>query len=224
MGLMRRMRDITLANLNEKLEHAEDPVRLIDSCLAAQWEQIQHTEKLHQQVVNHASSVRQQYLSAEQLKEKREQQAIVALKAGEEQIARMALQEKVLQEEKSEQYKALYEQDKQSIIELEKQLQQLKSDYQEIYNKRQYYAARLESVRLQQKLNERMKSSGLEAGSRIFHRLEERVSDLEMEARALREVRKMGQEIANAGSAVQQTLEKELQNLKKKVEQEGWLR
>lgn len=35
MSLMRRMRDITTASLNDRLDSAEDPVRLIDNCLRA---------------------------------------------------------------------------------------------------------------------------------------------------------------------------------------------
>lgn len=224
MSLMRRMRDITVATLNEKLEQAEDPVRLIDGYLQAQKEQIQQAEKLYQQYASHAAALRNQYLTAEQMKDKREQQAMIALKAGEESVARMALLEKVQQEENSEQYKALYEQGKLSIVELAEQLAQLKADYEEVYNKRQYYVARLESVRLQQRLNERM-NQGVHKGAGMFHRLEDRVSDLETEARALRDVRKMGHELLyQAGTAVQQTLERELQSLKKKVEQEGWLK
>lgn len=225
MSLMRRVRDISIATLNDKLERAEDPVRLIDSYLADQREQVMQAEKLHQQYVSHAASLRQQYLSAEQLKEKREQQALIALKAGEEHMARMALQEKVIQEEKSEQYKMLYEQGQQAIIELEGQLQQYKADYQEVYSKRQFYVARLESVRLQQQMNERMAGKGPDVGANMFRRLEERISDLELEAKALRDVRSVGQEVFHqVGTTVQQTLEKELQKLKKKAEQEGWLR
>jgi len=225
LSIMKRMRDITVATLNDKLEHAEDPVRLIDAWLHDRREQIMQSEKLFQQITTHASSVRQQYVSAEQMKEKREQQAMLALKAGEEHVARMALQEKLLQEEKSEQYRDLYEQAQRSVIELEDQLAELKSDYQEVYNKRQYYAARLESVRLQQRMNEHMRQGGFNAGDRLFNRLEEKVSDLEHEAKALRDIRRQGFDALDySGAVMQQTLEKELEVLRNKLEQKGWVR
>lgn len=82
MSLLRRMRDITVASLNEHLERSEDPVRLIDQYLAAQREQLQQSERLYQQCVTHAASLRQQYLTALETKEKREQQALLALKVG----------------------------------------------------------------------------------------------------------------------------------------------
>lgn len=224
MSLMRRMRDITVATLNERLEHAEDPVKLIDQYLAAQREQITQSEKVYRQLLAHAQTLRQQVAAAEQMKDKREQQAVIALKAGEEHVAKMALQEKLLHEEKYEQFKQLYEQSKHSIIELEEQLNQLKRDFDEVLSKRQFYMARLESVRLQQRMNESMRGGYAGMNGRAFHRLDERISDMEAEARSLRDVRRMGRELANAGSAIQQTLEHELSQLRSKLEKEGWLK
>jgi phage shock protein A len=224
MSLMKRMRDITVATLNERLEQSEDPVRLIDQFLHDRKQQVDQLERLYQQTLVHAQSVRQQYLSAEQLKEKREQQAALAIKAGEEMMARMALQEKIQHEERSEQYRGLYEQSKQSIIELEDEIQRLKAEYQEVLSKRQYYMDRLEAIRLQRRMNERLGANGA-IGSRVFERLEDRVSDLEYEAKALRDVRRAGQEaFERASSSVQQALETELAALKRKLEQEGWMK
>jgi phage shock protein A len=219
MSLIRRMRDITVATLNEHLERSEDPVRLIDQYLIAQREQLQQSERLYQQCVAHAASLRQQYLSALETKEKREHQAVLALKAGEEQMARIVLQEKLQAEEKSEQYGGLYEQAKQSILDLDEELRQLKADYQEVSDKRSYYLARMESARLQQRLNARMSSVGQHSTPRMFGRLEERVSDMEIEARSMRDLKNMSREslYGSNNSAV----DAELEALRKRLNQEG---
>lgn len=225
MSLGKRFRDITVAHFNEMLENSEDPVRLIDKYLASQSEQIRESEKLLQQCLSHAASLRHQYTSAEQLKERREQQAMLALRAGEDEVARLALQEKMVQEEKAAQYRALYEQSKLGIVELEEQVQQLKADFDEIASKRSYYIARLESVRLQQRMNERLRSMGAGPSPRMFERLEERVSDMELTARTLREVRGHVRDAWNAASsAASQALDQELAKLRSKLQQEGWNR
>jgi len=224
MSLMKRVRDITVATLNEKLEHAEDPVRMIDQYLTAQKQQIQESEKLYQQMLVHAQTVRQQVITAEQMKDKREQQAMLALKAGEEHVAKMALQEKLQHEETFEKYSALYEESKHSILELQQRLEELKRDFDEVLSKRHYYMARLQSVRLQQQMNARMNGMSAGGGSRAFSRLEERISDMEVEAQSLRDVRRVGQELAHAGAAMGQALEREMQNLRQKLEKEGWIK
>ncbi|WP_274649159.1 PspA/IM30 family protein [Paenibacillus humicola] len=229
MSIMRRVRDITVATLNERLEKAEDPVKLIDQFLWSTREEIIQAERLYQQYMSHGSHLKAQWLQAEQLKEKREQQAMTALRAGEENVARIALHEKAASEERAVQYRELYEQTLQNVSELEDQLRELRSEYQTVYDKREYYAARMESLRLQQRMNARYVGSGVhgvQAGQQpegMFRRLEDRISNLEHEAKSLREIRRAGQEfITQAGSTVQSVIEREMEQLKRKLQQEGW--
>ncbi|MGO4540881.1 PspA/IM30 family protein [Paenibacillus sp. YIM B09110] len=226
MSIMKRVRDITVATLNERLEKSEDPVRLIDQFLWSTREDIIQAEKLYQQYAGHSNHLKAQWLQAEQQKERREQQALTALKAGEEQLARIALHEKASCEERSNQYRELFEQSRQNTIDLEEQLRQMRSEYQTVYDKREYYAARMESLRLQQRMNSRYAGAygeqGVQPGA-VFRRLEDRISDMEQEAKSLRDVRRMGQEfLSEAGSTVQSVIERELQQLKRKLEKEGW--
>lgn len=224
MSIARRIRDITVATLNERLEKAEDPVRMIDQFLWTTREEIIQAEKLHQQYAAHSNHLRSQWLQAEAQKERREQQALTALKAGEENLARIALHEKASCEERSAQYRELYEQSKQNTVDLEEQLREMRSEYQTVYDKREYYAARMESVRLQQRLNNRFQGgvSGPQPGS-MFRRMEDQINDLEQEARSLRDVRRMSREFGdNVGHTVKSVIERELDELKRKLQKEGW--
>jgi phage shock protein A len=222
MSVMKRVRDISVATFNDKLERSEDPVKLIDRYLMEQNEQIQQSDKLYQQCVQHATQLKLQYVQAEQLRNKREEQALLALKAGEDDLARLALQEKMLHDEKYEQYKQLYDQNMAAISELSKQVEVLRADYAEVYNKRQYYVARMQSVQLQQRMNERLGFSGQQSGTRIFQRLEDRITGLELETQSLSDVRRKGQEfLLEAGNSMKNLLESELTKLRQKLDQEG---
>ncbi|GGG21251.1 PspA/IM30 family protein [Paenibacillus abyssi] len=228
MSLIRRVRDITVATLNERLEKAEDPVKMIDQFLWSTREDIIQTERLYQQYTSHSNHLKMQWLQAEQQREKREQQAITALKAGEENLARLALQEKASHDQRAAQYKELYEQGRQSITDLEEQLRELRSEYQTVYDKREYYAARMESLRLQQRMNARY-SGGHGAGQGhaqqpegMFRRIDDRITDMELEAKSMRDLRRAGQQfLVQAGTSVQSLIESELQQLKRKLEKEG---
>ncbi|OUM94554.1 MAG: phage shock protein A [Thermobacillus sp. ZCTH02-B1] len=217
-GLIKRVRDITIATLNERLERAEDPVRLIDQFLWATREEIIQAERLYQQYSAHANSMRAQWLQAEQQAEKREQQAITALKAGEEHLARLALAEKQHHLERARQYKELYETSQANVNELEELIRELRSEYQTVYDKREYYVARMESLRLQQRLNERF-GSVMGHPDNMFRRLDDRLTDMELEARSLREIRRSGQSFIPTGSSEQ--VELELEQLKRKIGKEG---
>ncbi|GKS11116.1 PspA/IM30 family protein [Paenibacillus chitinolyticus] len=218
MSILKRIRDITVATLNERLEESEDPIRLIDQYLSAKREQLMQSERLYQQCTAHASSLRQQYLSALETKEKREQQAALALKAGEENMARLILHEKLQAEERSDQYRGLYEQAGQSAAELEEELQAMRADYQEVLDKRGYYMARMESARLQQRLNSRLGYGDGSSPPRMFYRMEEHVSDMEMQAHVLRDLRRTTREGGSGNS--NPALEKELEALRRKINRE----
>lgn len=218
MSVFRRVRDITLANLNEWLEESQDPVRLIDQFLIETRQEIAEAEKLHYQYAGHTKQLKQQVDQARLMRDKREEQALLALKAEEEHLAKLALQEKMLYEEKVAQYSDLYEQSRQSLQDLESQLSELKTEYQVVYSKRQYYYARMETLRLQQRMNQRMNGFGTQDVPKMFNRLEDRVSDMEWEARSLRELRKTGQDFVSQANS---TLEDELSRLKQKLQDKG---
>jgi len=188
MSITRRVRDLTVATLNDRLENAQDPLRVIDSFLREMAEAIKDTEALLRQCTAHTANVRAQYLQADALVRKREAQAVLAVKAGEDAVARVALAEKALEEEKRDGYRELYEQSQRNVDELESRLAELKREYQEVYHKRQYYLARIETLRLQRQMNERTRNFAGQ-GANWFNRLEDRILDMELEARSLMEVR-----------------------------------
>lgn len=222
MSVFRRMRDITVATLNDRLEQSQDPVKLIDQFLSSTRHDIAEAEKLFSQVASHTKNLQQQVDQATSMKNKREEQALLALKAGEDHLAKLALQEKIIYEEKLEQYSDLLTQSRSSLRELEEQLNDLKLEYQTVYSKRQYYVARMENLRLQQRMNERMNAYGGQDVPKMFNRMEDRITDWELEAQSLRDLRRMGQDYGEQIlNTVSSTLEKEMARLKKKLEDSG---
>jgi phage shock protein A len=222
MSVFRRMRDITVATLNERLEQSQDPVKLIDQFLIATRDDISEVEKLFQQVASHTKQLKQQVDQATSMRDKREDQALMALRAGEDNLAKLALQEKIIYEEKLEQYGELFEESRLSLRELENQMNDLKIEYQNVYSKRQYYTARMENLRLQQRMNQRMGEFGGKDIPKMFNRLEDNITDWEFEARSLRELRRAGHDfIDQASVSVSNILEQEMAKLKQKLKNNG---
>lgn len=221
MSVFRRMRDITAATINEHLEQSQDPVKMIDQFLMDTRNEIAEVEKLHGQYSRHTRQLKQQVDDASAMIAKREEQALLALKAEEDHLAKLALQEKMLYEEKYNQYIGLYEQSREALLELEEQLDYLKTEYQTVYSKRQYYYARMQTIQLQRRLNERTGKFGGTQTAGMFGRLEDRISDMEYETKSLRDLRRGEQEHSSLQHSVSDLLEKELAKLKKKLDNGG---
>ncbi|OBA01361.1 phage shock protein A [Paenibacillus polymyxa] len=220
MSVFRRMRDITVATFNEHLEQSQDPVQLIDQFLYNTRQEIAEAEKLHQQYAVHTRQMKQQLDHALSMQAKREEQALLALKADEEHVAKLALQEKMLYAEKEEQYRELWEQSRESLRELEQRLDTLKTEYETVHSKRQYYAARVQTLRLQQQMNERAGTYGGRNVPRMFNRLEDRVADMEAETMSLRDLRR-GEEYTRDTHSGGSLLEQEWARLKSKLNNNG---
>ncbi|WEK55153.1 MAG: PspA/IM30 family protein [Candidatus Cohnella colombiensis] len=221
MSVIKRVRDMTAASLNDRLEKSEDPVRVIDQFLWSTHQEITQSDGLQRQYATHTEHLKRQWQEAAQWVNKREQQAVTALKAGEDNIARMALQDKASHEEQAERYQQLYEQSKMELTELEQLLLELRSEYRSVYDRRQFYVARMESLRLQQRLNART-GPGNTDPSQMFRKIDDRMTDLELETKSLRDLRRMGQEWTyQAGTYVKNAIDQELEQLKQKLQQGG---
>lgn len=224
MGILRRIRDISVATLNDRLEKAEDPVKLIDQFLWATRDDIIQAERLQQQYIAHTNQLKSQWLQAEQQIEQKEKQAMIALKAGEETIARSLLTDKTIITETANNYRNLYEQSNAALLELEAQLRELRNEYQIVYDKRAYYVARMESIRLQRRLNERLSFNSGQQPGEMMRKMEDRIQDMELETQSLREVRQSngiyGQSLQNDRRSAE--VDVELQQLKEKLNKEGW--
>lgn len=224
MGIFRRIRDISVATLNDRLEKAEDPVKLIDQFLWSTRDDIIEAERLQQQYLTHTNQLKAQWLQAEQQIEQKEKQAMIALKAGEEMIARSLLTEKTMFVETANNYRELYEQSNASLLELEASLKELRTEYQVVYDKRSYYVARMESIRLQQRLNQRMSFNNGQQPGEVMRKMETRIQDMEYETQSLRQLRKengvYGEAIKTNRRSAEVDLE--LQQLKDKLNKEGW--
>lgn len=220
MSIVRRMKEMTKATFNEMLEKAENPVQSIEQYLTEQKRSLYELEQLYKDQLQHACQVRAQLKEAIQLAEKRDQQAELAIRAGEEELAKIALEDKLKQLDKATRYEMLAKQSKDTTEELEERMNEVKEDIQEVSDQKQFYADRMESVRLQQQMNERRHGSSARSYS-WFDRLEDLVQELEFETRAYRDVKNFNIHRSEQAEASHSKLDDELEKLKKKIDEQG---
>mgnify|MGYP001943256418 CR=1 FL=1 len=219
MSVMKRVRDLTVAAFNDMLEKSEDPVRLIDQYIQDRKQKIQEVEDLVRKCKEHNDSVKYQYLNALQMAEKREQQAAVALKAEEEELARMALQEKIMYEEKAAQYKQLLEEGSHTLEQASLQLSEWQDELREVLEKRHYYASRLESIQLQQQFSQHL--GRVTDGKRAVRRLEDRMAEMEWEIKAQQSIWSMNDAWTTSSKRDWPDIDRDLAMLKEKLGKKG---
>jgi phage shock protein A len=190
---MTRIWDMAESAWHDFTERAVDPQRE-DSLLAAKRKQLQETERLYQQTLQQAISLRQQQSSAAEMAAKRGEQAELAQRAGEETLARLALQEKLLAEATASECGAQYAQCQDAVLALAEELRLQRAGIAEASEQREPYAAQPTSAQ-QRRMDQRSAAqetlrelgiAGREIGRDVGEALREAGSVLQRELRDMR--------------------------------------
>ena len=125
----------------------------------------------------------------EALVKKREEQAHMAVQANNLDLARRALEEKQNAEQKMNEYKASYEQNKAAADNLRLKLEEMRKQLNELKNKRETLVARVNAAKAQKNINQAMSGFDSNSAKAGLSRMEKALQ-LEAEAEASGEVYK----------------------------------
>ncbi|RNB80959.1 PspA/IM30 family protein [Brevibacillus panacihumi] len=220
MSIFKRLRDLTMSNLNALIEKAEDPIKLTDQYLRDMQDDLEEAEKAVAAQIALEKKFKVLYEEQEALAKKREEQAHVAAQAKNIDLARRALEEKKAAEQKVAEYKAGYEKNKLAADNLRDQLAEMKKQITELKNKRETLVARVNAAKAQKTINQAMSGLGNSSAMSGLKRMEEKALQMEAEAEASGELYKketsLDEEIAKLNK--DQQVEDELAALMKKYE------
>ncbi len=219
MALFKRLRDITMATVNDLLDKAEDPVKMVNQFIRDMEEDIGEAEVAVAKQIAIEKRFLEQRDEAASLAQKRAEQAEKALELGNEELAKKALQDKIEQQSHYETYAAEYDKAKAMADELRSKLGEMKDELLKMKSKREMLVARADAAKVQKQINHTMGSFGSDSAAQGFARMEEKVNQLEAEAQASSELRGSGKSLDDEFKKLQgdTELDKELAALKAKM-------
>jgi phage shock protein A len=189
MGIFKRLRDLTAASINDLLDKAEDPVKMLNQFLRDMEEDIMEAESAVAKQIAVEKKFKLQVEEAQEMVAKRQEQAVKALEQNNEDLARRAL------EDKKEHQIRFDEMSKQHVIaktnadQLRSQLNEMKDEFNKMKNKKDLLVARAESAKAQKSINQAMSGFGTDNAAKGFDRMSEKVLQMEAEAQASGELR-----------------------------------
>lgn len=216
MALFKRLRDLTMASINDLLDKAEDPVKMLNQFLRDMEADIQEAESGVAKQIAVEMRFKQQFEEVEVLVQRRTEQAMKALEQGNEDLARRALEDKKNHQTRYDELKNHYSTAKGNADLLRGQLSEMKDEYNKLSNKKDLLVARAEAAKAQKHINQAMSGFGSKSASSGFDRMSEKVLQMEAEAKAnasLRENNKtLEDELSSLGASKE--VEEELEALK----------
>ncbi|MEK4027106.1 PspA/IM30 family protein [Pseudobacillus sp. FSL P4-0506] len=218
----KRMKTYVGSELNAALDKAEDPVKMLDQFMREMEMDIRDAETAVAKQIANEKMLKKKLDEANNMVEKRQQQAITALEAGNEDLARRALEDKKVYEGQAESMRSAHEQASQDAAVLREKLDEMKREYQEMKLKKDSLKARAESAKTRTKMNRAMSSIGGDESRRGFERMEEKVLQYEAEAETSDDLRSSSRGIDEELDALKthSAIDEELAALKKKLGKE----
>lgn len=188
MGIFDRFSRLVKANVNEALNKAEDPEKMLNQIVEDMQKELIEFRQTYAEVAANTKRLEKQRVQAQGLTEEWLKRAKLALEKGDEEAARAALERKNQQEEQANSLGAQLESQEQAVQNLFAQMQQLEQKISEAKMKKDQLKARAQTAKVSTKINDMMSKSSSTGALEAFNRMSDKVEQMEAEAEVAREL------------------------------------
>ncbi|MED4531071.1 PspA/IM30 family protein [Metabacillus fastidiosus] len=217
----KRMKTVVESELNAMLDKAEDPVKMLDQFMREMEADIREAEAAVAKQIANEKMLERKYEDAKKMVEKRQQQAMTAVEAGNDELAKRALEDKKIHSQTADTLKESFDRAKLDSTTLRKKLDEMKAEYHEMKLKKDTLKARAESAKTRTKINRTMSGIGGDESRRGFERMEEKVLQYEAEAETSEDIRSSNRSLDDEFAALEKNdVDDELAALKREMGKE----
>ncbi len=188
MGLFSRLGTLIRSNINELINKSEDPEKMLNQVLVDMKAQLVEAKKQVAVAIADEKRVKKQYEQEATKADEWERKAMLAVKAGDDGLARAALARKHEHGEVAETLKQQWEAQKQSVEQLKGALRGLDNKIEEAKRKRNILVSRQKRAEAQRTINETLSNINSTSAFDTFERMSDRVTQIEAEAEAVAEI------------------------------------
>ncbi|MFN6563874.1 MAG: PspA/IM30 family protein [Nostoc sp. ChiSLP01] len=182
MGLFDRIKRVVSSNLNDLVNKAEDPEKMLEQAILEMQEDLVQLRQGVAQAIAAQKRSEKQYSDAQNEINKWQRNAQLALQKGDENLARQALERKKTYTDTSAALKASLDTQSTQVETLKRNLIQLESKISEAKTKKEMLRARITTAKAQEQLQNMVSGMNTSSAMSAFERMEEKV--LMQEARA----------------------------------------
>ncbi len=214
MAILDRLSRLIRANVNDLIDQAENPEKMVDQLLRDMQSSMTTARAQVASMIAQEKELEADVTESEQLVHEWEQKARRAVSAGKDDLAREALRRKHDAQENLDLYREQHTTQQHTVEKLKSQLQQLESKYQTTLAQRDSLVSRQRRAQAQQQVADRVSSlSPLDASSEL-DRMERKIRSNESQAAATIELEDTSLDAQFRELDYDVDIEKELEALK----------
>ncbi len=188
MGIFDRFKRMVKSNLNDLISKSENPEKMLNQLISDMNQQLIESKKSVASSIADEKKLERQLQDAKAQAEEWERKAMVALRAGKEDLAREALERKQEMEKYAEQYEEQWQQQHDSVEKLKASLRGLQQKIEEAHRKKNLLIARSRRAEAQKRIQESVSGTSDTSAFEAFEKMTERMDRLEAENAAMEEI------------------------------------
>ena len=194
MGIFDRFKTVISSNINDMINKAENPEKMLNQLVIDMNQQMIESKKAVAMAIADEKKIERELLEQKRVAEEWERKAVIAVKAGRDDLAKEALLRKQEAETYYLQLKPQWESQKASVEKLKDTLRQLQNKIDEASRKKNILVARAKRAEAQEKIQKTLASvSGNTSAFYTFDRMAKKVDELEARADAHAELADLSQ-------------------------------
>ncbi len=188
MDIFSRLSDLLRSNLNDLIDRAEDPEKMVKQIIADMQTELNKAVQNYSKVRSEQIIAEKKYNDSVKVSQDWENKARNALSKGDVALAKQALAKKVVTDEEVSAYKEMYDSISEHTKAVQSQVEMLKLKLEDAKSRQAILVARAKMAETQKKISAMSGNmDGLSAFEK-FSRMEEKISRTEAEVQTLNEM------------------------------------
>jgi phage shock protein A len=188
MGIFSRLGTLIKSNLNDLISKAEDPQKMLNQIVVDMQNQLVEAKKQVAVSIADQKRLEKQRDEQNELSKEWERKAMLAVRAGDDVLAREALRRKGEHDHQLGEFSKQSDLQKQAVDKLKDQLRTLNDKIEEAKRKKNILIARQKRAEAQRAIQETMRGLSDTSAFDTFERMAQRVDQIEAEAEAAGEL------------------------------------
>ena len=188
MGIFGRLASLIKSNLNDLISKSEDPEKMLNQVILEMNTQLGEAKKQVALSIADEKRLGKQFETEKATAEEWERKAMMAVRAGDDGLAKEALLRQREHEGLSAEFERQWQKQKTAVEQLKTALKTLNNKIEEAKRKKNVLVARKKRAEAQKAIHETMQGLSNDSAFDTFNRMEEKIVQMEAEADAQTEV------------------------------------
>lgn len=188
MAIFERISDLVRANINDLIDKAENPEKMVKQIIIDMEEQIRKSTQSLGTAMGSLNQVKKQLAIAEEQSNSWQQKAKVCLEQGNEELAKQALENKVKQDQMVAKYQEMTSSMEVQVNEIKSQIDMMKQKLEEARSKQAMLVARSQMADAKTQMSKTLGNMDSKSAFAKMDKMEQKIEQKEAQADALSNV------------------------------------